>query len=208
VNELFADSLLCEQEKVVRHGLNQLRRIGMAALDMIHQLNTNLGWKLLKRTLRLFHKAASSSQHDVPRRLSNVANELQLLLTHTQQTATDYRVAVSTLITFLAEEAMPHDFLTCLAQWTKDNHYDEDDWDIITVLQTLLRRGSHVSVTDELSDSFFRLKQARLSMKSDGAPPSPASVSRSLPPNTVFNENERRKTIWEQMAEGMLVIDK
>jgi hypothetical protein len=205
VNEILDDSILCNKEEVVQSSLEHLRSIGVSTLRVSDESWAGTDRKLLSRVLRLFHKGATS-RHEVTRRLSNVPNELLYLLRHSHDTGHRH-LPVQSLIKFLAEECIPLDLFTCMSRWLNEG---DRNWNSVPVLQTLLRRGTHRPMANELSGSLLTLQRARLwsaaeKPKDGSQQPSSQSLVDETNPSRL---GETKGTIWANMAQGMITVSK
>lgn len=160
--------------------------------------------RTLKRVIRLFHDMATNPS-SIARNAICVPDELHSMLEYKESCgvsdddATGTHDEVLHLIEFLAKEATPNDFLKAFAMWTSTH---EMRIETVHVLQTVLRKGAHISLNTELSGLLLRLRRARLRIHPD--------AEKRMPQYDQEEEDEGLPecSLWKSMSEGIVTIEK
>lgn len=206
--EILDSQSLSNDKKAVVLVLTNLRTIGKRMLET----EESIPIRTLKRILRLFHKA-STSPSPVTRQVLNVPTELLQLVEHKveqQQThndsdslSSDSRQKVLELIGFLSEEAMPFDILQTFVLMTKSFNPEQETF---SFLHGILVRGVLLSLNTELSGTLLRLKRARMEQTKKQTNCSETEIVSS--DVDLHNDGYPTESIWKQMSNGMVEVDK
>jgi hypothetical protein len=197
--EILASRIFSSKEKAIHRVLLCLREIGTDALaSAFDSEQQGAGFSTLKRVLRAFHQMATSDSESC-RKSIVVADELHTFLQEWKKKSgpNEDGSEMLTLIDFMISESAPGDVLWALVLWLSSNEIGPA---LFPRLDTLLRRGVHVSLRSELSGSLFRLKHARQAY-TEGNRPLLSSQELVEVPRTTDG-------IWRQMSIGALSLDK
>jgi len=196
--EIIDSPSLSKDDTVVGLVLGFMREIGAKALDTEGQGRKKQAARILKRIIRLHHKASMKESLSA-NRLCNISDELLHLLEH-RKNHIGGMSSPKKLIDFFADEADPSDVLQTLSTWTTSS---ETTMDTIPVLHKILSRGAHASMSSELSGSLLSLKRARLRMNEDT---DSGDATESSEHTGAAGTSE--PSTWKKMASGMVVVAK
>jgi hypothetical protein len=171
--------------------VDNLCLIGQKALEL--DANNELRTRYLKKMLHAYRKIASHSNSSIRESL-NVPEELRRLL--------DCQVGKSesqlfALLSFLAAEAIPADFLRALIGWDRIHSMEPI---LFETVQNTLRRATKLSVGTELSGSLLRMRQAKY-----------FGDTKVEVINNINNTKEvtmSTRSLWNRMSQGMIAIAK
>lgn len=193
------DPILANDRDAVGLVLKSLREIGASALDADRKDQQKQSARVLKRIIRLYRKTSTKTTVAAGQMI-DVADELLQLLEH-KRNRSPFRSNPNDLIDFLADEANPSDILKALSIWTSP---PDTTMEAIPVLQTLLCRGAHASISSELSGALLSLKRARLRIREENNTELRSST-RSKDPDV---DKVPDQSIWKKMSNGMVVVAK
>ena len=210
--ELLEDPAALNKSNVIVSVVSHLRQIGCAALDMAAKDEQFGDMGILKRIIRLYNKASTSSSTPLAaQNVIDVPHELLQLLEHPHQAANDGSSNVEapinkmSLIRFLSQQAVPTDLLEALSRWFAQNL--DSHLDLYPILQTILHRGLQGSPDNELSGSLLRLRQARARLRKLQPSSVDSQIIASMKAENVCLSDCRRD-LWKNMSKGKLTIAK
>jgi hypothetical protein len=192
--EIADNGALVQKGSVLSLVLDFLREIAQKALEVSDE---NDMYQTLKRTFRLFHQLSQTDKQTF-----TLAQELSNLWAHKEgkgHNGNNPNLEVLKLIHFMAQESPPSDFLEAFHKWTTNHDWPEDT---VAILQRVLKRGTKVALSAELSGSLLRLRRARQRMKlgAEGV----FSNRSNFPSENLDPE----PTVWGMMSKGLIAIDK
>ena len=186
-----------------------MRDIAANALES-YDANLSVSARKLKRILRIYRAASSSSSPVVVRDLLDVPNELLQWLILQSRSTTNAEEKTVRLLRFLADEATPSDVLEAAQAWTAESEMDARVEMILTVLQTLLRRAAAGEPrSHELSGALFRLRQARVQLLDSIAENDHRTAEQQAATHGLRLDDDQQQpemNIWKRMSVGMVAV--
>jgi hypothetical protein len=191
-NEMIDSPQYKDDKKTIMRIVENLRHIGEKALELDGR--RSLRSRYLKKILQAFRKMSSHKNKTVSDSVS-LSEELQRLF---DCQAKKSESQLFEFVSFLANEAVPLDFLRALSSWDRLQSVEPVIFDTI---QTALKRSARLSMGKELSGSLLRVRQAKFFVEAK-EDEELARVDNARTTTTMHT------TLWNRLSQGMLVIAK